>query len=238
MYSKPAQREKWSASRQTVFRERTFRFSRAEMDAIRATCTDSNVHGLSSGRWKTNDGKSRKTQKGTLDLSRAGELAVYTLLSKLYAEDPSTVNWTVGRPDFSRRPKGQKDRGDIPIDWGWDVDWVEVKTTTNWGYHSLRNCTRTAMNKGYSFQKQIWNKKKKGYVLTPTFNPKSPDYERSNARLLVGCVGTYLRDGGAMITVSKGTFLLPVSQCVWARRRYYAKGEEDRKMVHYETKFI
>lgn len=238
MYSRAPQREKWSASRQTVFRERTFRFTKAEMDAIRATCTEDNVHGLSSGRWKTNDGKSRKTTMGTLPLSRAGELAVHILLSKLYAEDASAVNWTVGRPDFSRRPKGQKDRGDIPIDSGWDVDWVEVKTTTNWGYHSLRNCTRTAMNNGYSFQKQIWEKKKKCYELTATFDPDHEDYEKSNARLLVGCVGTYMRDGGAMITVSNGTFLLPVSQCVWARRRHYAKGEENLKMVHYETKFI
>ena len=201
------------------------------MDAIRATCTDTNVHGLSSGR--------RKTHKGTLDLSRAAELAVYTMLSKLYAEDPSTVNWTVGRPDFSRRPKGKKDRGDIPIDWGWDIDWVEVKlATNNQGPHTLKVVNRVARNKGYTFQKQIWSKKKQCRVLTPTFNPKSPNYEKSNARLLVGCVGTYLKNGGAMITVSKGTFLLPVSQCVWARRKYYAKGDEDLKMVHYDTNFI
>lgn len=236
MYSKPSQRQ--NASRQTVFHERTFTFSKSAMDAIRATCTEDNVHGLSSGRWKTNDGKSRKTQKGTLDLSRAGEIAVYTILSNIFAKDPSTVNWTVGRPDFSRRPKGQKDRGDIPIDWGWGVEWVEVKTTTNWGAHNLENCTRTAMNKGYTFQKQIWCKKNKCRVLTPTFDPNSKNYKKSNARKLVGCVGTYLKNGGAMITVSNGTFMLPVSQCVWARRRYYAEGDEDLKMVHYETKFI
>lgn len=239
MYSWSPQRKIWSASRQTVFRERTFVFSKQDMDAIRATCTEENVHGLSSGRWKTNDGNSRKNHKGSLDLSRAGELATHLLLCKIYAEDNTGATWSVGRPDFSRRPKGHRDRGDIQVEYGWDSFWVEVKTTTNnKGPHTLKNCNRVAKENGYTFQKQIWDKKLRRRVLTATFDPEHEDYKRANSRLLVGCVGTYTRDGGAVITVSSGTFLLPVSECKWARRNYYADGDEDLKMVHHDQKFI
>ena len=224
---------------QRMFAERTFFFDKAKMDQIRATCTKKNVRGLSSGRWRTNDGAGRKNQKGALDLSRAGELAVYTLLRNMYAVDSSTRNWSVGPPDFSRRSQEERDKGDIPVYYGWDTFWVEVKTATNrMGRHNRKNTCKVASTLGYTFQKQIWCYKKRCRVLTATFDETSDDHAKANRRLLVGCVGTYSKCGGAHITVSSGTFLLPVSECKWARRNYYAKGDADLKMVHYDHQFM
>ena len=224
--------------RENKFWTRTFKFSKAQFDRIRATCTEDNVRGLNSGRWRTNDGNSRRNHKGTLDLARAGELAVESLISHMIRTQPNLRHWTVGSPDFTLRPMGEQDRGDIPINRGHGPEMIEVKTTTNKGAHNLHNCTRTARRNGYSFQKQIWNYRQNCRVLTATFDPNSDNYASANARLLVGCVGTYSKDGGAMITVSDSTFLLPVSECKWAPRRYYARGDEDLKAVHYDTKFI
>lgn len=229
----------YSVNSQRMFAERTFFFDRAQMDRIRATCTKENVRGLSSGRWRTNDGKGREDQQGTLDLSRAGELGVFTMLRNMYGADSATRNWTVGPPDFSRRSQEDRDRGDIPVYYGWDTFWVEVKTATNrLGRHNRRNASRVARTSGYTFQKQIWCYKKRCRVLTATFDKTSDNYAQANRRLLVGCVGTYSKCGGAYITVSRGTFLLPVSECNWARRNYYAKGDADLKMVHHDQQFM
>lgn len=214
-----------------MFQERTFHFDKAKMDAIRSTCTKENVSSLNNGRWKSNDPKSRKNQMHTLDLARAGELAVYTLLKQ--------AGWDVGKPNFGRREKGQYDCGDIPIFTGTETLWVEVKTTTNRkGAHNKRNVNRVASKYGYTFQRLIWNKWKRRMVLTPTFNPRSPYHEKAKQRLLVGCIGTYTRDGGCSITVSNGTFLLPVGQCTWKRLNHYAEGEEELKMVHHDLQCI
>ena len=221
-----------------VYLKRTFHFTKEEMDSIRSTCTKENVHGLSGGRWKTNDSKSRKDTKGTLDLSRAGELAAYTVVRDYYASNPSTSHYVVSPPDFSRRRKGQYDKGDIPVYTGWKNKYVEVKLITNrMGPHTRDTVNRVARKFGYTFQKQVENKKGRR-ILTPTFNPRSRKYHRANARLLVGCVGTYRYDGGATVTVSKGTFLLPVYKCKWERRNHYDEGDEDLKMVHRDMKCI
>lgn len=222
----------WTKVERNVFYERTFHFNNEKMDQIRSTCTNENVSSLTNGRWKTNDPKRRKNHMHTLDLARAGEIAVYTLLSN------GNPQWTVGEPNFGRREKGQYDYGDIPIDTGTETLWVEVKTTTNRGKHNKRNVNRVAREYGYTFQKLIWNKWKKKMVPTPTFNPRSPYHERANKKLLVGCIGTYTKDGGCSITVSKGTFLLPVAQCNWKRLNHYAEGEEDLKMVHHDIQCI
>lgn len=216
--------------RRSMFQERTFHFDKEKMDAIRSTCTNENVSSLNNGRWKSNDPKSRKNQMHTLDLARAGEIAVYTLLKQ---------EWDVGKPNFGRREKGEYDCGDIPIFTGTETLWVEVKTTTNRkGAHNKRNVNRVARDYGYTFQRLIWNKWKQKMVLTPTFNKRSPYHEKANKRLLVGCIGTYTRDGGCSITVSNGTFLLPVGKCTWKRLNHYAEGEEELKMVHHDIQCI
>lgn len=223
--------------RKSVFQERTIYFNKQEMDEIRKTCTNENVSSLTNGRWETNDPKSRKDHIHTLDLARAGELAVYTVLCAVLSV--SHPEWVIGRPNFARRENGQYDYGDIPIDTGTERRWVEVKTTTNRkGAHNKKNVNRVAREYGYTFQKLIWNKWKKKMVPTPTFNPRSPYHKRANSKLLVGCVGTYLKNGGAMITVSQGTFMLPVGQCKWKRLNRYAKGEEELKMVHHDPQCI
>ena len=158
----------WKVVRRNVFYERTFHFNKEKMDEIRSTCKD--VCSLKNGRWKSDDPKSRKNHLHTLDLARAGEIAVYTVLKQSY---------NVGKPDFALR-KGY-DYGDIPIYTGTDTLWVEVKTATNRkGAHNKRNVNRVARELGYTFQRLIWNKWKKKMVLTPTFNPRSPFHERAN----------------------------------------------------------
>lgn len=222
-----------------LFKNRTFHFSKAQMDAIRTTCDDDNVHGLTSGRWRTNDSKRRKNTKGTLDLSRAGELAAYTVIRDYYASNKDTAHYVVSPPDFSLRSEGEYDMGDVPINTGWKTMYSEVKTTTNrMGRHTREVVNRVGRELGYTFQKQKWNDDTQCRELTATFNPASRWYRSANARLLVGCVGTYKRDGGAVITVSNGTFLLPVSQCKWERRNRYDEGDEDLKMVHRDMQCI
>lgn len=212
-------------SKKRIFEERTFHFGKAQMDEIRETCKD--VLSLSNGRWHSNDPRRRKDQLHTLDLARAGEMAVYTLLRL------TKPKWVVHPPDFTRREKGKRDRGDIRVDIGKKTYWVEVKTTTNrWGRHNRRNVTAVASKLGYVFQKLIRVRGK--MVLTPTFDKKSPRHKKANERLLVGCVGTYM-NGGCSITVSRESFLLPVSECKWQRLRKYDEGEEDLKMAHCDT---
>jgi hypothetical protein len=224
----------WTIVERNVFYKRTFRFDKTKMDQIRSTCSYKNVCSLNNGRWQSNDPKSRKNHVHTLDLARAGEIAVYTLLSKTL--DPK---WTVEEPNFGRRQGGQYDQGDICIHNSTETLWVEVKTTTNRrGAHTKRNVNRVAMENGYTFQKLIWNKWKQKMVLTPTFNKNSPYHGKANKRLLVGCIGTYTDDGGCSITVSKGTFLMPVGQCMWKRLNHFAEGEGDLKMVHHDINCI
>ena len=223
----------WTLVERNVFYNRTFRFSKEKMEQIRSTCTHDQVSSLSNGRWHTNDPKSRKDHVHTLDLARAGEIAVYTLLKS------TVMEWTVGEPNFERRGRGEYDQGDIPLYHGAETQWVEVKTTTNRkGPHNKRNVNRVAKEYGYTFQKLIWSKWKQRMVLTPTFNKRSAYHAKANNRLLVGCIGTYTEDGGCYITVSKGTFLLPVAQCSWKRLNHYAEGEEDLKMVHHDIQCI
>ena len=228
----------WSVvQHKSTFRERTIRFNATKMEEIRSTCTHNQVSGLSNGRWRTNDPKSRKNQVHTLDLARAGEIAAYTILRMTLARQHP--EWTVGEPDFSPRKKGQHDCGDIPIDTGDEILWVEVKTTTNRrGAHNKKNVNAVARSLGYTFQKMIFSKWKNKMVLTPTFNAKSPYHEKAKKRLLIGCIGTYTKNGGCSITVSKGTFMLPVAQCTWERLNHYAEGEEDLKMVHKDMQCI
>lgn len=224
----------WTVVERNTFYERTFHFNKEKMDQIRSTCKRDNVTSLANGRWKSNDPKSRKNHKHTLDLSRAGEIAVYTLLKNSLG----TKHLAVGTPNFARRQEGKYDQGDIPI-YTTRTLWVEVKTTTNRkGAHNKRNVNRVAREYGYTFQRLIWNKWKKKMVPTPTFNKRSPYHKRASEKLLVGCIGTYTEDGGCSITVSKGTFMLPVAQCQWKRLNHYAKGEEDLKMVHHDTQCI
>ena len=106
------------------------------------------------------------------------------------------------------------------------------------GAHNKRNVNRVANKYGYTFQKLIWSNWKNRMVLTPTFNPRSPYHKRANSKLLVGCVGTYHKNGACSITVSNGTFLLPVGQCNWERLNHCAEGEEDLKMVHHDIQCI
>ena len=63
----------------------------------------------------------------------------------MYAVDSSTRNWSVGPPDFSRRSQEERDKGDIPVYYGWDTFWVEVKTATNrMGRHNRKNTSKPA----------------------------------------------------------------------------------------------
>ena len=226
-------------SKNYMFRQNTVYFSKEDMVEIRKHCTEEQVSSLTNGRWKTNDPRSRTNQVHTLDLGRAGELAAAIVVKKAVANDPNMCHWKVGNPSFTWRGEGEYDKGDIPIDTEKGRVWIEVKTTTNRkGAHNKKNVNRVAREYGYTFQKLIWNKWKKKMVPTPTFNPRSPYHKRANSKLLVGCVGTYLKNGGAMITVSQGTFMLPVGQCKWKRLNRYAKGEEELKMVHHDPQCI
>ena len=226
-------------SKNYMFRQNTVYFSKEDMVEIRKHCTEEQVSSLTNGRWKTNDPRSRKNQVHTLDLGRAGELAAAIVVKKAVANDPNMCHWKVGDPSFTWRGEGEYDKGDIPIDTDEGRVWIEVKTTTNRkGAHNRTNVNRVAREFGYTFQRLIWNKWKKKMVLTPTFNKRSPYYERANKRLLVGCIATYLKNGGCAVTVSSNVFLMPVSKCNWQKLMIYGKGEGGLKMVHRDPQCI
>ena len=226
-------------SKNYMFRQNTVYFSKLDLDEIRKHCTEKQVSSLTNGRWKTNDPRSRGNQVHTLDLGRAGELATAIVVKKAVVNDPNVSHWKVGDPSFTWRGKGEYDNGDIPIDTGEGRVWVEVKTTTNRkGAHNRTNVNRVAKDFGYTFQRLIWNKWKKKMVLTPTFNKRSPYHEKANKRLLVGCIATYLDNGGCAVTVSSNVFLMPVSECNWQKLMIHGRGEGGLKMVHRDTQCI
>ena len=139
--------------RKSVF-QRTIYFNKQEMDEIRKTCTNENVSSLTNGRWETNDPKSRKDHIHTLDLARAGELAVCSAVLCYL----SATEW-MGRPNFAR------EEWTIRLWWHTHRYWYwktmgQVKTTTNRkGVHTIRKmsigCTRVWIHLSKTHMEQM-----------------------------------------------------------------------------------